>query len=57
MSLEHIYLDLRPRTCALLEPVVRQAAEDASLLEDQQIVVELTNLANDLRSRLQRYGA
>jgi hypothetical protein len=49
---EHIPLAIRPRTMALLEPIIRAAAE--AEWEDDAVASELMNLANDFASRIQR---
>lgn len=54
MIYEHIPLDITPEAMRRLEPVILKLAEDE--WEDAQVQIELMNLANDFRSRLQRIG-
>jgi hypothetical protein len=49
---EHIPLALRPLTLSRMEPALRALAEEE--WEDSGVATELVNLANDIRSRLQR---
>jgi hypothetical protein len=49
---ETIDLALRPLTLSRMEPALRTLAEEE--WEDDDVKTELMNLANDIRSRLQR---
>lgn len=49
--IETLQLDLHPRTLATLLPHVERARDEE--WEDDRTRVELENLANDLRARLQ----
>jgi hypothetical protein len=52
MIYETLTVSLRPLTLERLEPAIRQLADEE--WEDNQVQTELVNLANELRSRLQR---
>lgn len=52
MKYETLTVSLRPATLERLEPVIRGTAE--AEWEDEHVQMELANLANDLRARLQR---
>lgn len=45
-------LAFTPRACAMLEPHVRQAADDE--IDDENVRMELLNFANELAAVLQR---
>lgn len=54
MDEDYVYIDmaLRPRTLAVLEPLILKAANDE--MDSEQTQTELYNLANELRAIIQR---